>query len=100
MKLIFIVTSYNDITKNFFEAKRLTLQEPHKPVTAKKICVWERSNENTFPLEITHVSDDVCQREPARFKQSVTVHEKSKKSRKERPSLWPLTMKNRYACKF
>jgi len=27
------VTSYNDITKNFFEAKRLTLQEPHKPVT-------------------------------------------------------------------
>jgi len=28
----------------FFEAKRLTFPEPHKPVTAKKICVWQRSN--------------------------------------------------------
>ena len=26
------------------------------------------------------MSDDVCQREPARFKQNVTVHEKSRKA--------------------
>jgi len=49
-------------------------------VTAKKICVWQRSNKDTFPLEITHVRDDECQREAARFKQSVTVHEKPRKA--------------------
>ena len=65
--------SCNDITKNFFEAKRLTFPEPHKPVTAKKICVWQRSNKDTFPLEITHVCDDESQREATRFKQSVTL---------------------------
>ena len=74
------MASCNDITKNFFEAKRLTFPEPHKPVTAKKICVWQRSNKDTFPLEITHVRDDECQREASRFKQSVTVHEKSRKA--------------------
>jgi len=74
------VASYNDITKKFFKAKRLTFPEPHKPVTAKKICVWQQSNKDTFPLEITHVRDDERQREAARFKQSVTVHEKSRKA--------------------
>jgi len=46
-----------------FEAKRLTFPEPHKPVTAKKIVIWWRSNKDTFPLEITHVCNDECQRE-------------------------------------
>ena len=31
------VTSYNDITKNFFEAERLTSQEPHKPVVSNLV---------------------------------------------------------------
>jgi len=74
------VASCNDITKSFFEAKRLTFPEPHKPVTAKKIFVWQRSNKETFPLEITHVRDDECQREATRFKQRVTFHEKSRKA--------------------
>jgi len=74
------VASCNDITKKFFEAKRLTFPEPHKPVTAKKICVWQRSNKNSFPQEITHVRDDECQREATGIKQSVTVHEKSTKA--------------------
>jgi len=34
-----------------FEAKRLIFPEPHQSVTAKKICVWQRSNKDTFPLE-------------------------------------------------
>jgi len=50
-----------------FEAKRLTFPEPHQPVTAKKICVWQRSNKDTFPQEITHVRDDECQRETTRL---------------------------------
>jgi len=50
-----------------FEAKRLTFPEPHKPVTAKKIGVWQRSKKDTFPLEITHVCDDECQRETTRL---------------------------------
>jgi len=33
------VASYNDGTK-IFEAKRLTFPKSHKPVTAKKTCVW------------------------------------------------------------
>jgi len=57
------VASYNNITKIFFEAKRLTFPEPHKSVTVKKICIWQRSNKDTFPVEITHVRDDECQRE-------------------------------------
>jgi len=61
------VASYNDITKHFFEAKRLTFPEPHKPVTAKKICVWQLFKIDTFPLEITHVRDDAFQREEARL---------------------------------
>jgi len=44
-----------------------------------KICVWQRSNKDTFPLEITHVRGDECQREATRFKQNATVHEKFKK---------------------
>jgi len=68
------------LLKKFFEAKRLSFPAPHKPVTAKKICVWQRSIKDTFPLEITHVRDDECQREATRFKQSVTVHEKSGKA--------------------
>jgi len=63
------VASCNNITKKFLEAERLTFPEPHKPVTAKKIGVWQRSNKDTFPLEITHVCDDECQREVTRFKQ-------------------------------
>ena len=74
------MASCNNITKKFFEAKRLTFPELHKPVTAKKICVWQWSNKDTFPLEITHVHDDECPREATRFKQSVTVHEKSRKA--------------------
>ena len=74
------MASYNDITKSFLENKRLTLPEPHKPVTAKKTCVWQRSNKDTFPLEITHLGDDVSQSEAMRFKQSATVHEKSRKA--------------------
>jgi len=46
-----------------FGAERLTFPEPHKPVTAKKIDVWLRCEKDTFPLEITHVRDDECQRE-------------------------------------
>jgi len=49
------VASYNDITKIFFEAKRLTFPEPHKPVTAKKICVWQRSNKDTSSGDNIHV---------------------------------------------
>ena len=75
------MASCNDITKKkYFEAKRLIFPEPHKPVTAKKICVWQRSNEDTFSLEITHVRDDECKREVTRFKQSLTLHEKSRKA--------------------
>ena len=47
---------------DYYKAKGLTFPEPHKPVTAKKICVWQWSNEDTFPLEITHVRDDECER--------------------------------------
>ena len=71
---------YNDITKKIFEAKRLTFPELHKPVSAKKMCVWQRSNKDIFPLEITLLRDDECQREATRFKQSVTVHVKSRKA--------------------
>jgi len=45
----------------------LTFPEPHKPVTAKKICAWESSNKDTFPLEITHVRNGECQRETTRL---------------------------------
>ena len=68
------------LLQKFFEAKRLTFPEPHEPVTAKKICVWQRSNKDTFPLETTHVHDDECQRGATRFKQSITVHETSRKA--------------------
>ena len=75
------MASCNDITKNFFEAKRLTFPEPHKPVTAKEICVWQRSNKDTFPLEITQVRDGECQREATRFKQERNSSRKIKKGR-------------------
>ena len=42
-------------TMYIYQPKRLTSPEPHKPVTAKKICLWQQSNKDTFPLEITHV---------------------------------------------
>jgi len=61
------VASYNGITNNFSKLKGLTFPEPHKPVTAKKIGVWQRSNKDTFALEITHVRDDECQRETTRL---------------------------------
>jgi len=74
------VAGYNDITKIFFfEAKRLTFPEPHKPVTAKKICVWQRSNRHFSSGDNTRARWWMPERSHA-IKQSVTVHEKSRKA--------------------
>jgi len=65
------------LLKICFEAKRLTFPEHHKPVTAKKICVWQQSNRHFSSGDNTRTRWRMPERGHT-IKQSVTVHENSR----------------------
>jgi len=73
------VASCNNITKNFSKLKGWPSQSLIDQSLLRK-STFGSGLTDTFSLEITHVRGDACQSEAMRFKQSVTVHEKSRKA--------------------